>query len=334
MEPCMLTNDVLVYNTSPSTLRLDVEKALKASGLTINYDAKKRTLIKINANYNRNYPGCNTSTWFLDALLNSLVNLGFTDLTVAENDLKLQPAEKTLRDIGIDKVLQKYGIPFLNLGKCPRDEYELPALLHDVQMINVPVIHTHTFAVLSCASKNLFGLLPIYREKYHNELSEKLLELIQYVNPCFTIIDGTVGQEGGSMRMGDPRRIDLILTGWDLLALDTVVAKIMDFSADDIPLLKLAKARGLTRAIAIKGDYTSSLPILNFSYKKSRMASFDLWLRRHFLTKWLFKYNGIPDRLAQYTRKLTLSINYRNKRKQIFDGTWMDYYTNYNADSA
>lgn len=319
-------NEVFVYNTSPITLKRDVERVLEASELTEHYDKEKMTLIKINANYDRNYPGCNTSTWFLNALLTALRKLGFIHLTVIESDSKLQPIERTIRVIGIKEVLQKHRIPFLNLEGCPRGKDELPLLIHEAQIISVPVIHTHTFAVISCASKNLFGLLPIYREKYHNELSERLLKLTRCVNPCLTIVDGTVGGEGGSMRMSNPKRLDLILAGWNPLAIDVVVAKIMGFSTNNVPLLNLSKARGLVKETIIKGDYTSEpLRIFNFKYKASMMSHIDLWLRRNFLTRHLFEYNSILDRFVQYPRRLLLSVNYKIKRKHLFNGPWMEY---------
>jgi len=320
-------NEVFVYTTSPATLKKDIEWILEKSRLTKCYDAKKKTLIKINANYDRNYPGCNTSTWFLDALLTALRKLGFTDLTAVEGDLKLQPAKRTIRVIGVKEVLEKHNIPFLPLEGCPRGKDELPFLIHEAQIINVPVIHTHTFAVISCASKNLFGLFPVNREKYHNELSKKLLELVQSVNPCFTIVDGTVGQEGSSMRMGDPKRLDLILSGWNPLAIDVVVAKIMGFSMAAVPLLRLAKEkRLLPKSITVTGDYNwENLPIYYFKYKKPILSRLDLWLRRNVVTKVFFEYKSFLDQLAQRTRRTYLSIKFHYKKKKLYSGPWMLY---------
>jgi uncharacterized protein (DUF362 family) len=326
----MPQNEVFVYTTSPATLKKDIEWILEKSRLTKFYDAKKKTLIKINANYDRNYPGCNTSIWFLDALLTALRKLGFTDLTAVEGDLKLQPAERTIRVIGIKEVLEKHSIPFLPLEGCPRGKDELPFLIHEAQIINVPVIHTHTFAVISCASKNLFGLFPVNREKYHNELSKKLLELVQSVNPCFTIVDGTVGQEGGSMRMGNPRRLDLLLAGWGLLAIDIVVAKIMGFSIDEVPILKLAKEKNAAgNLVSVKGDYSwEELPNYHFKYKSSMLAQLDLYLRRSAATKKLFEFNSVLDMSAQYLRKFYLSIVFHFKKKGLYKCSWMEYADN------
>jgi hypothetical protein len=173
----------------------------------------------------------------------------------------------------------------------------------------------------------LFGLLPVDREKYHNVLSEKLLELYVKIRPCLTIVDGTVGLDGGSMRMGNPRRLDLIIAGWDPLSIDVIVSKIMGFSVDEVPLLKLAKEKGLLVNPTIRGDFEdlNKLPSFGFTYKESKIAKMDLWLRRNRLTKDLLKYNSIFDRTAHYLRRKYLSIHYSLKKKKILNGDWMEY---------
>lgn len=325
----MLPNSVFVCRTSPRTLRKDIERALEGSGFRKYYLNKRKTLIKINANYDRKYPGCNTSTWFLDALLKVLKKMEFTDLAVVEGDLKLQPALKTISAIGIEKVLLENGVPFITIEDFPR-KHEIPRLIFDAQVINAPVIHTHTFAIFSCASKNLFGLLPIYREKYHNELSQKLLELGRLIKPCFTIVDGTVGLDGGSMRMGNPRRLDLLLAGWDILAIDIVVAKIMGFSIDEVPILKLAKEKNVaSNLVSVKGDYSwEELPNYHFKYKSSMLAQLDLYLRRNAATKKLFEFNSVLDMSAQYLRRFYLSIVFHFKKKGLYKCSWMEYADN------
>jgi uncharacterized protein (DUF362 family) len=320
-------SDVRILKTSPRTLREDVKRILKESGLVEHYSNNTKTLIKINANYDKFYPGCNTSTWFLDALFFALKEFGFVDLAVVESDLKLQPAEKTIEVIGVKDLCEKHEIPFINLSKEERRNDELPLLLYESQLINTPVIHTHTFSVISCACKNLFGLLPVEREKYHNILSEKLLELYIKIRPCFTIVDGTVGLDGGSMRMGNPKRLNLIIAGWDPLVVDVIVSKIMGFSVDDVPLLKLAREKGLLINPDIRGDFRDpdALPSFGFTYKKSKIAKLDLWLRRNRFTKDLFEYNSIFDRTVHHLRRKYLSIHYLLKKKRILRGDWMEY---------
>ena len=288
-------------------------------------DPEKRTFIKINANYDREWPGCNTSRWFLDALLEGLSEKGFSRLTAIEGDLKLQPATRTIRAIGVDRVLEKHDVPFLPIESLPRDANELPTILKEIQLISTPVLHTHTFAVISCAAKNLYGLLPIYREKYHNLLSEKLLELVANVR-VFTIVDGTVGLEGGSMRLGSRRRTDLILAGWDPIAIDIVASQIMGFVPEKIPYLNLAYREGLVNSFVATGDFDlASLPQYDFAWKSSKLASLDLWLRGNRTTAKLFEYNSPFDRVANRTRRIYTGLVHNVKRKWILEGNWSEY---------
>jgi len=313
-----MNGNVYVYKTSPKTLESDLGKVLNTPDFQ-GFEPEEET------------PGCNTSVWFLDALLRDLKDKGFDNLKAIEGDLKLQPAVRTIEVIGIKDLLEKHGVPFIPIEDLPRDEYELPLILHDSQLINTSVLHTHTFAVISCATKNLFGLLPVYREKYHNILSEKLIELREHIKDVncslFSIIDGTVGLEGGSMRLGDPKRVDLILAGEDTLAVDKVAAKIMGFSVDKVPLLKLAVEMGLVDSSSVKvdGDFSDDVPRYNFAYEESRIAQFDLWLRRNKLTKGFLEYNSFFDRLAQRARRRYTAYVYMKKKDSVLEGDWREY---------
>lgn len=319
----MGNNSVYIYKTSPKTLESDIARVMKSPDFQ-QFDNIKEIFIKINANYDRKWPGCNTSNWFLDAMLKNLKMLGFNNLTVIEGDLKLQPALKTIKALGIDEILKKYNVPFLPIEDLPRDG-ELPLILKNAQLISTSVLHTHTFAVMSVASKNLYGLLPVYREKYHNTLSEKLLELVANVK-VFSIVDGTVGLDGGSMRLGNRKRTDLIMAGWDPISIDVIAAKIMGFSNENIPHLNLALKRELVYPISIEGDFTENeLPLYNFEYNESKLSCLDLWIRKNKITRELFEYNSLLDRVGNRVRRVYTTFAYYKNKKSIMDGDWTEY---------
>jgi uncharacterized protein (DUF362 family) len=312
---------VYVGSTSPQTLRGDIEGAVEF-GVVSGLDPEHKTLIKINGNFDMVYPGSNTSPWFLEGLLNILRDQDFEDLTVIEGDLPTFTAEQMVRRTGFLDILNKYGVPFVSYESLPRDEHELPALLQGAQLINVPVFHGHGIAVISCATKNLFGLLPKDRRKYHQVLSDKLLDLAKLTSPMFTIVDGTVGLDGESTRRGNPRRLDLILAGWDPLAIDMVTSRIMGYSPSDIPLLALAEERGLLPLdIHLEGNFTwDTLPCYDFTFdhsgvRKAAMALEGTPLFDIPLFLWL------EDRF----RRLYHHYNYWKKRDSLFDGPWMEY---------
>jgi len=317
------SDTVHIYRTSPKSLSEDIGKILATSDFR-RLDPQRPTLIKINANYDREWPGCNTSKWFLDALLENLRNVGFSDLTVIEGDLKLQPAAKTMKDLGIDRLLANHGVRFVPIEKMPR-ENEIPLILRNKQLISTPVLHTHTFAVMSVATKNLFGLLPVYREKYHNNLSLKLIDLARQLE-VFTIVDGTVGLHGGSMRMGTPLRTNLLMSGRNPLAVDAIAARVMGFNIDDVPVLRTAKEMGVLKNPEVAGDFTNqSLPENQFLFERSILSELDLWLRANRITGEWFAYNSLLDKLGNRVRRSYTRFVYWRKWKRVAVGDWRDY---------
>ena len=195
-------------------------------------------------------------------------------------------------------------------------------ILKEAQLINVPVFHSHGIAVMSCATKNLFGLLPKTRRKYHSVLSEKLLDLYEKVK-CFTIVDGTVGLVGESTRRGIPQRLDLILAGWDTLAIDFVVARIMGFSPYEVPFLKLAIQRGMLKpeAITLEGEFSwDTLPRYKFQFNMSRVRTMAMKLESSFLeSRPLFRW------LETHLERMYHNYSYFRVKKQLFSGPWMEY---------
>ena len=328
----MSQNNVYVLKTSSSTLDQDIQRIMDLPDFKkLNPD--KATYIKINANYDKEWPGCNTSPWFLDYLLKNLRKNGFNTITAVEGDLKLQPALHTLKAIHFDKILIKHNVPFLPLETLER-ENEIPRILKRSQLISTPVLHTHTFSTISVATKNLFGILPVYRERYHEILNQKLIQLYKQL-PVFTIVDGTVGLEGGSMRMGNPVRTDLLIAGWDPLSIDCVASKIMGFESDEVPLLHFAKNQGLIQPFVIKGDFDlHSLPSFSFTAHQPNLSKIDLFFRNNLLTKKLFTYNSFFDVLGNRLRRFYLNLYYKNNVNKISRGPWTDYKNNWLNDKV
>jgi|LGVF01.1.fsa_nt_gb uncharacterized protein (DUF362 family) len=316
---------VFVKNTTPKSLKEDVLDVLKET-YVINVKSQNRTLIKINGNHDVEYPGSDTSSWFLDALLYSLRKLDFEEIVVIEGDGYLYSAEKMIRNTGLLTICNKYDVPFKSYENLERDENDLPSILKDSQLINVPVFHTHGFAIISCATKNLFGLLPKSRWKYHDCLEEKLIDLYNKVKPVYTIVDGTVGLKGDSTRRGDPVQLDLITAGWDTLCVDLIAAKIMGYTIDKIPLLKYAKEENiLNEDLYVIGDYDlENLPTYDFRFSYSGPKKFSMWLHNHKMSKIIIE-SWLVNIIFHKFRGMYEMYTFHKKKKEIFSGPWMDY---------
>jgi uncharacterized protein (DUF362 family) len=99
---------------------------------------------------------------FLSAVINVFKKYGFKKFMAIECDASyaLKIATKALYNAYVGKVLVKHKIPFIQIENIPMNDDELPVILEDMQLVNLPVIHTHDIAVMSVAVKNLYGLLP------------------------------------------------------------------------------------------------------------------------------------------------------------------------------
>jgi len=103
---------------------------------------------------------------------------------------------------------------------------------------------------ITCAIKNAFGgLLTERRHFSHQYMSEVLVDLLivqQQIHPnIMAIVDGTVCGDGAGPRCMVPRIKNYILCGYDQVAVDTVVARMMGFDPLSLPFIKLAHDEGL-----------------------------------------------------------------------------------------
>jgi len=126
-----------------------------------------------------------------------------------------------------------------------------PVLDADV-VISLPKLKTHMLTTFTGATKNLFGVIP-GREKsrYHSRFpllrhfADMLLDILSFVRPVLTIMDGIVGMEGnGPGTHGIPRRVGVLLASRDGIALDVVACRIIGLNPRRVPMLALAQARG------------------------------------------------------------------------------------------
>ncbi|MHA1279431.1 MAG: DUF362 domain-containing protein [Candidatus Helarchaeota archaeon] len=121
-----------------------------------------------------------------------------------------------------------------------------------ITYINLPKLKTHSMAVVTLGIKNQWGF-PLHadRGKDHNyNLHSKLVDVYEYIQPDFTIIDGIEGTIHGHYpptAFADRlvKEFKLLIGGTDTLAVDVVGARIFGLTLNDVPHLKIAYKRGL-----------------------------------------------------------------------------------------
>ncbi len=115
-------------------------------------------------------------------------------------------------------------------------------------------LKTHGMMGMSCAAKNMFGVIPgtmkpEYHFRYPNavDFARMIVDLDEYFAPKIKlcIADAVVGMEGNGPTQGVPRKIGCLVASQSPHKLDMVCAKIIGLSEDEIPTLGAAKERGL-----------------------------------------------------------------------------------------
>jgi uncharacterized protein (DUF362 family) len=114
-------------------------------------------------------------------------------------------------------------------------------------IISVPVMKTHDQGEVTLALKNLKGLVTDADKRRIHQIGmfEGAVDLVSHFKPIFAVVDGLIGQEGLGPLMGLPVKLGLIVAGRDLVAVDATAGRIMGFEAEQVPITRVAAARGL-----------------------------------------------------------------------------------------
>jgi len=160
-------------------------------------------------------------------------------------------------------------------------------------IIDVCKLKTHGLTGLSCAVKNLFGVIPgTVKPEFHylyprlSDFGNMLVDLNEYVKPRLTIVDAVIGMEGNGPTQGTPRYIGAVIASGSTYAADLVAAKLINLNSTSVPTISAAVSRGLSpdsidkltifgdvdkftvsdyKLLPIRGDirFSEKLPIIN-----------------------------------------------------------------------
>ena len=215
--------------------------------------------------------------------------------------------ETAMRESGIELICKEEKIDCIPFEKTERviyrvedplelKEFSSSYLLKDADLIiNLPKIKTHGQCTLTCCIKNMFGtVLLANKPKTHaqaatlDRFTSALVDIYSVSKPQLTIVDGYYGMEGQGPSSGDPVKMNLILAGFDGVALDKTVCDIIGFKPSEILYLEKAEQKGLGTIDSLQIEYVGEKIEnirRNFKHPKIRPISMPL-------PKWLSDYVG------------------------------------------
>lgn len=236
-----------------------VYKAIKLAGGLVeaakNFD---KALIKVNFITTKTYEtGVTTDPLIVEALIHKAIRL-FTQVFVVESDATMTNADKAYEATGMKDVCDRNEVRFLNLRR-EKDKVKLkindgealkeitvPKLVVNSAIINAAKLKTHNVTGVSLGMKNLFGLLPTKMKfKYHlKNINKVIVDINSVLKPQFTIIDGFYALEGRGPTSGTPVKMDLLISGKDVVATDATACRVMEINPSEIYIIKQAHLKG------------------------------------------------------------------------------------------
>ena len=121
------------------------------------------------------------------------------------------------------------------------------AILEADVFINVPVLKHHGGAKMSCAMKNFMGLVEDRGFMHRNDLQQCIADAVLYRKPDLNVVDAyrivtSNGPRG--VTPADVKTPKYQLLSRDIVAVDTMAARIIGFPLESIPHLKLGEKLG------------------------------------------------------------------------------------------
>jgi len=151
--------------------------------------------------------------------------------------------EEDVELVRFDKIKHIGGVPFASI----KDEVDV--------VISLPKLKTHNLTTLTCAIKNIFGLIPgLYKVNCHKKapnfqvFAQELVRIYSMATPDLNIIDGILAMQGDGPSGGESYELGLVISSADAVAADAVIAKIIGLNPFSVPSIKIAHDQKLGQA--------------------------------------------------------------------------------------
>lgn len=123
--------------------------------------------------------------------------------------------------------------------------------------INVPILKNHGGAKMTAALKNFMGLMWDRQYMHRHNLAQCIADAALYRKPDLNVIDAyRIMQTNGPLGvgLGDVRNPRYQILSRDIVAADTLAAKLLRFPLDTVPYVALAEKHGLGTADEARMD--------------------------------------------------------------------------------
>lgn len=178
---------------------------------------------------------------------------GCTQIVILEGSWVGDVTSEAIRVCGYDRLAEKYGVELIDTQKdsyhtqdCAGLELAICDSAKTIDfMINVPVLKGHCQTKVTCALKNMKGLIP-NKEKRHFHamgLHRPIAHLSIGIPQDFIVVDHICGDldfEDG----GNPVVRNCVMAARDPVLMDAYVCRLLHYQVEEVPYIGLAETLG------------------------------------------------------------------------------------------
>ena len=229
--------------------------------------------------------GGTTHTEIIAGIIEYLQTLGYEDIVVAEGSWVGDRTAEAFDYCGYHALAKKYGVTLIDTQKekgmsvdCGGMQISVCKCVSDWDfLINVPVLKGHCQTHITCALKNMKGLITnAEKRRFHTMgLHRPIAHLNTFLKPDFIVVDHICGdltfEEGGN-----PVTRNCVMAALDPVLVDAYVCSLLRWDLSDVPYIGLAESLGVGSAdlsslklITCEGEAYEDLPdrkLLDVSY--------------------------------------------------------------------
>ena len=197
--------------------------------------------------------GATTHPEIVAGIIEYLQEAGFQNIIMLEGSWVGDKTRESMKVCGYEKLSEMYKVPFKDMQADPGELTECGGMELEICreaksldfLINVPVMKGHCQTKITCALKNMKGLLP-NREKRHFHamgLHKPIAHLAVGLHQDFILVDNICGDwdfEDG----GNPVEMNRLIAGRDPVLVDAFVCHEMGYGVEEVPYIRMAEALG------------------------------------------------------------------------------------------
>ncbi|MDD3278155.1 MAG: DUF362 domain-containing protein [Lachnospiraceae bacterium] len=253
----MQQNEIIkTYGTNYKTMTRELLETAGLSEMIPSKDArigiKPNLVAPIPASY-----GATTHPEIVAGIIEYLRASGFSQIVILESSWVGDKTSESLEVCGYSELLREYDVPFLDMQKDRARKIDAggmelmicqEALALDF-LINVPVLKGHCQTKVTCALKNMKGLIPNSEKRHFHAwgLHRPIAHLAAALHQDFILVDQICGDpdcEDG----GNPYVTNCLMAARDPVLCDAYGASLLGYGADEIPYIIMAEELGVGSA--------------------------------------------------------------------------------------